>query len=100
LDAEYVKRAKDELGTFQYDLIISIQGGKTDRPEKLLIRNLEELNEFIDNLRQGKYKVESVPIAADLLSLSPYVNDGAVQRGLRGEIPLRQDQVLKIRTLD
>lgn len=86
LDAEYVKRVKEELASYQFDLLISIQGGKADKPEKLLIRNLEELNEFIENLRLGKYKVESVPVAADLLSLSPYVEDVAVQKGLRGDV--------------
>jgi hypothetical protein len=86
MSGEYAQKSKQELASYAFDLLISVQGGKADRPEQFLLRTFDELNQFIEKLKDGRFKIESAPVSAELLSLSGIPADDSINRGLRGTV--------------
>lgn len=86
-----------ELASYNFDFLAQVTGGKSDRTEQQLITSIEELHAFLQKLRDGTYKIESVPVMADVRTLAGLTDDAEINRCLRGDMVFEDPQADTLR---
>jgi hypothetical protein len=84
LKGEAAKAVYESTKQYRFDLRAEVLGGKCDKRERLLIRDMASLMRFVEDYEKKEIVIEEGVIGATAYSLAPFVPDNTVRDALRG----------------